>query len=129
VTGLIGANTTLLIDFFKGEEHAVKFMREHSTVLVISELVIYEFLCGNLTQKEEHIFLGAMQSFPSVTVDREVATAASKLFRNGKKKGKPVGHQDALIAGSYLAAGVTEIVTRNVQHFSNIPDVKIHTYT
>ncbi|MBR9701154.1 type II toxin-antitoxin system VapC family toxin [Candidatus Woesearchaeota archaeon] len=128
MTGQIGVDTSLLIDFFKGEKKAADFMKKKGKYLVVSELVVYEFLCGNLKKREEAIFLAAMQSFPTVNVTRESATKASKVFREGKSKGKPVGHQDALIAGSYMSAGINQIATKNTKHFRNINGLKMETY-
>ena len=129
MTGRIGADTSLLIDFFKGEEHAVNFIRAHAGELVVSELVIYEFLCGNITEKEQHIFLGAIQSFPTSQVNRSVALIASQLFRTGKKSGITVGHQDTLIAATYLAVGIKHIATRNAKHFTSLKDITVLEYT
>lgn len=117
MTGRIGADTTLLIDFFRGEKNAIRFMEQHAPYLIVSELVVYEFLCGKLSPRDRSRFLQAMQSFPSAPVDREAVVAASKVYREGRKKGKPIGHQDALIAGSYKACGIEKIATRNAKHF------------
>ncbi len=121
--GLIGADTTFLIDFFKGEENAVEFMRRYTKLLRVSELVIYEFLCGNLTDKQRGIFFEAMQSFIAVNFNPESAIMASNLFRDAKENGKSVGHQDCMIAGSYCAHGINNIVTRNAKHFRSLQGI------
>lgn len=123
MTGRIGADTSFLIEFFKGAEPAVAFMEKNAKRLVVSELVIHEFLCGNLTKNETLTFLGAMKSFPSVEFNRDAALISSVLFRDGKNKGRTTSHADCLIAGSYRAAGVTEIVTLNVKHFTGMQGV------
>lgn len=126
--GTIGADTSFLIDFFNGEKDAIIFMGAHAKLIRVSELVIYEFLCGNLDSKEEEIFFNAMQSFTAVPFNREAAILGSRLYRTGKKEGKSVGHQDCMIAGSYLAHGVKRIVTRNTVHFAKMKDVDIQGY-
>jgi tRNA(fMet)-specific endonuclease VapC len=128
VTGQIGADTSLLIDFFKGKENAVDFVRKNAGVLVVAELVVYEFLCGNFTDKEQNVFLGAMQSFPTSNTDRNAVLLASRIFRSAKRSGTPVGHQDALIAASYLAVGIRQIATKNTKHFRNISELKVLEY-
>jgi len=127
-TGIVGADTSFLIDFFKGEKGAVEFMQKHAKLLRVSELVIYEFLCGNLTKEQKEMFFEAMQSFVTVTFNREAGVFASEMFRNAKDKGKEVGHQDCMIAGSYVAHGVKLIVTRNDKHFKNINEVDVVMY-
>ena len=126
--GIVGADTTFLIDFFKGEEPAVEFMRKYARVLRVSELVIYEFLCGNLSSDDQALFFDAIQSFSAVAFNREAAVHASELYRKGKSSGKTINHQDCMIAGSYLAHGVSHIVTRNKQHFHNMKGINVLDY-
>ncbi len=128
MTGTLGADTTLLIDFFTGLPSAVEFVKKNSRLIRVSELVVYEFLCGNLTEKESTVFLNAMQSFPSVGVSREAVLIASDFYRHGRRSGSLIGHQDCLIAGSYLAAGIKNVVTRNKKHFSKIKTINVIEY-
>lgn len=44
-----------------------------------------------------------------------------------RKKGKPVDEFDMVIAGHALSMGMT-IVTDNVKHFENMPDVKVENW-
>ncbi len=126
--GTVGADTTFLIDFFKGVPEAVGFMRANARHLRVSELVVYEFLCGNLSPDQQKRFFDAMQSFPSLGFGREAAVIAGRLYRNAWEKGLVVGHQDSMIAGSYLSGGVQMIVTRNVKHFSSLEEIETISY-
>ena len=128
MTGTIGIDTSFLIDYFKGESSAIEFMREHSGLLRVSELVMFEFLCGRLTERQKVFFLQAMQSFPHVGFDAEAAICASDMYRKGKKNGKTVNQPDCLVAGSYLANGVTSIVTKNSKDFEKIADIDVLSY-
>ena len=118
---MIGADTTFLIDFFKGIPSAVNYMKKNKELLCLCEPVVYEFLCGNLTPEEVDTFLGFVLQFPVFAFDQNAALKASSIFREGKKLGKTISHPDAIIAGCYLANQVSRIVTRNAQHFSTIP--------
>jgi predicted nucleic acid-binding protein len=126
--GTIGADTTFLIDFFKGEKKAVEFMKLNSHLIRVSELVIYEFLCGKLGQREKRLFLEAIEHFGCIPFNHDAALLASEIFRNQKKTGKTIGHQDCMIAGSYLSHGVFNIVTRNKKHFEKITKINAKTY-
>ncbi|MFH1917283.1 MAG: PIN domain-containing protein [Nanoarchaeota archaeon] len=126
--GTIGIDTAFLIDFFNGEKSAILFMGKHAKLLRVSELVIYEFLCGNLTGREQEVFMQAIQSFPAVPFQREAAIRGSRIFRTSKKEGKSIGHQDCMIAGSYLANGIERIVTRNAGHFSKMREIELMRY-
>lgn len=44
-----------------------------------------------------------------------------------RKKGKPVDEFDMVIAGHAVSMGMT-IVTDNVKHFENMPDVKVENW-
>ncbi len=126
--GTIGADTTFLIDFFKGEPKASEFMRRNARMLRVSELSIYEFLCGNLTDSQQQRFLEAIQSFSTTVFNREAAILGSQYFRCSKRSGSMVGHRDCMIAGSYKAFGINTIVTRNPKHFSGLPDLNVIQY-
>ncbi len=126
--GTIGIDTSFLIDFFQGESEAVEFMKNNLFTLRINELIVYEFLCGNLSSNDENLFLKAIQSIPSLEFKRESSLFSSKFFRDGRKSGKTLGHQDCMIAGCYFSHGVSKIVTRNVKHFSNIKEIEVIEY-
>lgn len=127
-TGIIGADTTFLVDFFSGEPKAAKFMRDNARLIKVSTLIIYEFLCGNLNEAEKKIFFDAMQSFTTAGFSIESAVIAGNLYRNVKKAGKTTGHQDCMIAGSYMSSGIKKIVTRNTEHFKNLKGVEVISY-
>jgi len=128
VVGKIGLDTSFLVDFLKGVPEAVKFMNSNRYSLVICEFVIYEFLCGNLSKKREEEFLVLADIFPSISLSREVAQQASHVYREAKRRGRSVDHQDCLVAGSYLAEGISQIITRNKKHFASFKKIKVLGY-
>ncbi|MBI4153238.1 type II toxin-antitoxin system VapC family toxin [Candidatus Woesearchaeota archaeon] len=123
---MIGADTSFLVDFLKGEQHAVDWMTKNADVLCLSENVVYELLCGNLTESQNDQFLAFISQFPVFSFNRNAAIKSSKMYREMKQKGKTIAHPDAMIAGTYLANSVNRIVTRNLKHFENLP---IHVVT
>ncbi|MDY6764387.1 MAG: PIN domain-containing protein [Halobacteria archaeon] len=125
---MIGADTSFLIDFFKGDNDAVEWMGEHSNVLYLCENVVYEFLCGNLTEDERQTFLGFVLQFPVIEFDREAALKASDIYREGKRKGETVPHPDAMIAGTYVSHEVKKIVTCNIDRFDQIDGISVVEY-
>ena len=58
----------------------------------------------------------------------DICKSERDIRMKGKKQGNPVGHQDSMIAGNYLAAGVKNIATRNVKHFQKMPSIKVVEY-
>lgn len=124
---MIGADATFLIDFLRGEAKAVEWMAKNYDVLCLSENVVYEFLCGNLTESEIDRFFAFVSQFPVFSFNRNAAIKSSMMYREMKQKGKTVAHPDAMIAGTYLANSVNRIVTRNRKHFENLP-IRVMTY-
>lgn len=125
---MIGADTSFLIDFLGGEKNAVEWMDKHKMTLHLCENVVYEFLCGNLTEEEKETFLGFTSQFPVFSFNRSAALKSAEIHRKAKDKGNQVPHPDAMIAGTYAAHQVDKIVTRNPDHFKNIAAVKTVRY-
>lgn len=125
---MIGADTSFLIDFLNGEEESVEWMEEHKNILYLCENVVYEFLCGNLSEKEKETFLGFVSQFPVLRFDRDAALKAAEIFRKGKEEGQSVPHPDAMISGTYAAHGIEKIVTRNPTHFEKIDTITVAEY-
>lgn len=125
---MIGADTTFLIDFLKGKGDAVEWMEKHKNILYLCENVIYEFLCGDLTEQERETFLGFVSQFQVFSFDRDAALKSSKIFRKRKEKGESIPHPDAMIAGTYTAHEVHKIVTDNPEHFKGIEDITVVRY-
>ncbi len=123
---MIALDTSFLIDHFRGEE-GTRALLEQEDALCICEPVVFEFLCGNLSGREEGLFLRFASQLQTVTFERRGAREAARIFRAGKRKGKPVGSFDALIAGTLLAAGVKRIATRDAA-FDSIPGLKAVRY-
>ncbi len=125
---MIGADTSFLIDFLAGDEDAAGWMEEHRNVLHLCENVVYEFLCGDLSEDERETFLGFAAQFPVLAFDRDAALEASKIFRAGKDRGVSIPHPDAMIAGIYVGHGVEKLVTRNPDHFADVQELAVMEY-
>jgi predicted nucleic acid-binding protein len=125
---MIGADTSFLIDFLNDQQNAVEWMDEHKNVLYLCENVIYEFLCGNLSEQEQETFLGFASQFPVLSFDRDAALRSAKIFRKGKDTGNSIPHPDAAIAGTYAAHEIEKIVTRNPDHFDTIDTITVLQY-
>ncbi len=120
---MIGTDTSFLIDFLRGEKNAVEWMDKHKENLYLCENVVYEFLCGDLTEEERETFLGFVSQFPVFGFDRSAALKSAEVHREAKDKGVQVPHPDAMIAGTYAAHQVDKIVTGDPEHFEKITTV------
>jgi predicted nucleic acid-binding protein len=125
---MIGVDTSLLIDFFDGDEDAVEWVESNKDLIFLSENVVYEFLCGDMSDEEVRTFLGFISHFEVLPFDRDASLKASKIYRAQKEKGKPVPHPDTMIAGCYLGHEIEKIATRNAEDFRKIDEVEVENY-
>lgn len=116
-----GVDTCFLIDFLAGVPEAVALYKEQQERLCVSDLVIYEFLSGNITETQERRFIALVDECVLASFERNEAITSARLFRELRKQGKTRSSADIAIAGSYLANHVATILTRNVRDFAGIP--------
>jgi predicted nucleic acid-binding protein len=62
-----------------------------------------------------------------IPVDQAIAMQAGEVAANLKKKGRPIGLADCLIAASASVHGLT-LVTENVKHFERIEQLRCETW-
>ena len=122
----VGIDTSTLIDASKGILQAAQALRGRKTA--IAELVVCEFLQGNLTPQEEERFLRQIHPLPAHEFTRKAARIAAHEHRKAIRKGKTYPAMDLAIAASYLAAGITTIITRNPKDFEGIEGLSVETY-
>lgn len=68
-----------------------------------------------------------LASFPSAPFDAPAASRAGEVDARLIREGAPIDPEDAMIAGIALALGET-ILTRNVRHYSRIPELRVEGY-
>ena len=66
-------------------------------------------------------FFGAIRVLP---YDRMAAEATAKARANLKRRGRPIGAYDVLIAGTALAHGLI-VVTSNVREFKQVEGLRV----
>lgn len=58
----------------------------------------------------------------------EIAKRSAEIFADLRAKGRPIGHNDVLIAGTAIAYDLS-LVTNNQRHFSRIDGLDIDNWT
>jgi tRNA(fMet)-specific endonuclease VapC len=125
-------DTNILIDFMSGipvvTENVLKAGTQQCCMSVISLHELYYGACLAREKKEEYYemeikkinkLLEYFMVLPVIARGEEYARIKYTL----KQKGKPVDEFDMIIAGQALSEGLT-IVTDNMKHFENMPDIK-----
>lgn len=128
-------DTSFLIDLLRGDAGAVKKATgldevgpSATTEINVFELV-YGIHRGKLTARRarlaqaERLFSGLI----TLPLNHEAALKASEVLGVLAREGKEVSVLDGLAASIALVHGCEAIVTRNVEHFKNMP-IQIETY-
>ena len=123
------ADTTFLIDLFKGDEGAVNLADKINGFEVITTPInIFEFMMGAYLSNESEIHKKFLQPFISTEIRNLEAEKAAEIQATLFKKGIPIDKEDCLVASSALLEGCSRIITRNKRHFDKIPGIKVISY-
>jgi tRNA(fMet)-specific endonuclease VapC len=124
-------DSTFLIDLLRGKKEALKYV-EKEEMLLTTQINVYEILKGLHSQDvSEEKYLRVKEMFENIRVlqfDDNASLRAAEISSNLMKKGITVSDCDCMIAGIALSKGAKIIVTRNVNDFSKIKEIKVETY-
>ena len=130
---MIGLDTTAIVDLFKGVSDIKPILELYKEPKAITDLSYAELLFG-LNQKipqhktEEKFYDSFFKSTITLSLDKIAIKKAAYIFWSLKRKGQEIGQFDCLIAGIFLANGITKIITRNKKHFDKIPGLQVISY-
>ncbi len=117
-------DTTVLVDYLRGKNAAIKYLEglgaEHR---LISAVTVAELYAGVRDGKERARLVKLLLAFDIVPVDREIAEKGG-LYRRDYGPSHGTGLADAIIAASAVARAAT-LVTGNQRHFPMLQDVHI----
>ena len=130
---MIGLDTTAIIDLFKGDSLLKDVLAVQKESFATAQLIYLELLFGidpnvKAHQEEKIYYDEFFKSLVVFQLDTTTCVKASEIYWKLKKKGKIIGKFDCVIAATLLENGITQIITRNVKHFQQIPEMKVITY-
>ncbi|MBI2190674.1 MAG: type II toxin-antitoxin system VapC family toxin [Planctomycetes bacterium] len=115
-------DTDVMVDYLRGYEQAVTFVRERVDEIALSSIVVAELYAGVKSELEQAILDELISLFRVFPITAEVAKVAGLLKRDfGKSHG--VGLADAILAATAQTENVT-LVTLNVRHYPMFGDLK-----
>jgi tRNA(fMet)-specific endonuclease VapC len=122
-------DTDILAAVLRKKEEAFKKLKEiQGTELFTTVFNAQELLFGALLSEnyEENFKVSKelIDSFQLLIYDNESVLQSVKAQVELEKKGLHIGLLDEMIAGIILSNNAT-IITRNVKHFSRIPNLKV----
>ena len=127
-------DTTFLIDFLKGNKDAREKAHElRDQDLATTSQNIFEVLVGIHRKKspsssELDSFEKMLGSINVFDFDIGSSHSASKIAADLINQGKEIDIIDCLVAGTVLSKNHDTIVTRDMNHFSRIKEIKVEKY-
>ncbi|EDN69535.1 PilT-like protein [Beggiatoa sp. PS] len=116
-------DTNIVIAYFKGNHKVANKIKTHLPHISISTLVLGELLYGARASQRKDENLDKVYQFLRIVnvvdFDQACAEQYSHIRASLRKKGRPTGETDALIAAIALAHNAT-LVTDNIKHFQHI---------
>ncbi|MBI4139504.1 type II toxin-antitoxin system VapC family toxin [Candidatus Woesearchaeota archaeon] len=123
-------DSTFLIDVIRGKNETKKVLGEKE--LFTTQINLYEVVRGlflrNVSTSKVQETLLVLSDVKTLPLDDDALLLSAEISANLIKMGVAVDDADCLIAGMALSKGVNTIVTRNREHFSRIPEIKVETY-
>jgi len=130
---MICLESSFLIDVLKGKKEALeklKEIREEETFT--TSICEFEVMVGayikDYSEKNLRKAVSLLNSIPVYNFDSNSALKASQIFADLIKKGNEIENADCMIAGVSLSNDCNIIITKDVEHFKRIKELKVIDY-
>ena len=114
-------DTDVLVDFLRGNEKALSFMKNHAEEIILSSIVVAELYAGIRTNEEDKLDR-LISLFPVIPLTSEIARYGG-FFKRDFHKSHGIGLADALIAATAESQGAT-LKTLNTKHYPMLKGLK-----
>lgn len=115
-------DTDVMVDYLRGHDQAVIFLKEQAGRIILSSIVVAELYAGVKGDAEQATLDDVVSLFRVVPVTADIAKAGGLLKRDfGKSHG--VALADAVIAATAQVENA-ELSTLNVKHYPMVPRLK-----
>lgn len=123
-------DTDILSEFFRGNskviENVDKYLQTYNAIN-LSIITYYEILNGLLYKDAKNQlkkFTGFVDVNNVFSLTIKAAGISAEIYADLRKRGKPIGHTDSLIAGIALANDL-QLVTNNTKHFKRVNGLEL----
>lgn len=124
-------DTTFLIDFQRERNRepgaAHEFLGRHRESYAWLPIVAYGEYAEGFEDRGDSSFLSVVESFEILPVIRPVADAYARIARTLRQQGLLIGSNDLWIGATAIQRD-WPLVTRNLEHFSRIPGIRLMGY-
>ncbi len=136
---MIFLDTTFLVDLLRKNESALTWLSKMDEVaLFTSEINTFELYAGlfrislgkskRVVKKRTIELEQLLARLEILPFDRKASIESARILAALMTEGTPIGARDAMIAGTAVASGIKEILTRNKRHFERIRQIKVESY-
>jgi len=135
---MIMLDSTACIDYLNGIEAIKKVLSKKEQMTCTTTITVYEVNIG-LERTKRKIsekryldlykkWMGFLSGVQIFSLGMKEAEQAAKIHDVLEAKGSMIDDNDILIAGIMEANGITNMITRNAQHFEKIPGIEVSSY-
>jgi len=121
-------DTNICIALLEENTRAIREFMSKQNLCYVSTIVVSELYkgvyCSTKIERNLNVLVNFWQEVFIFDFDRAAAEEFGKIQGELRKKGKPTGEMDALIAAMARSRGDV-LVTNNVRHFENIAGLTI----
>ena len=114
-------DTDVIVDFFRGYDKAVSYLRDHSSEIVLSSIVVAELYAGVRDDERERLE-DFVSLFPILPITPEIAKTGG-LFKRDYHRSHGIGLADALMAATAVTENA-EVKTLNTKHYPMFKGLK-----
>jgi len=122
MNGAILLDTDVLVDYLRGREEAVSYVKAHTEQVLIPSIVVAELYAGVQDEEELERLDDFISLFPIIPLTEEVARAAG-AHKRAYYRSHGVGLADAVIAATAEAHGA-DLKTLNIKHYPMLKGLK-----
>ena len=115
-------DTDVLIDFLRGYNKAISFIKKFSSQIILSPIVVAELFAGVKGTNELAILDNFVSHFRVIPITSEIAKVGG-LYKRDFGKSHGVGLADAILAAT-AEKEKAELKTLNVKHYPMISGLK-----
>ncbi|TLD72429.1 type II toxin-antitoxin system VapC family toxin [Phragmitibacter flavus] len=116
-------DTDILIDYLRGNSHAVHYLETNVNLISISSVTVAELFQGVREGEERTRLSTTLSAFTVLPLTEEIAQTAG-LYRRDFRSSIGCGLADCMIAATASHHNL-ELVTLNAKHFGMLPNVTI----
>ena len=125
---MLHLDTNIAVAHLRGDPYVTRRLAEALPSVEVSSLVVAELIYGTCASAYPTLARAKLDDFlPSMLVvpfDVAASEAYGRIRFSLRRKGRPIGDVDMLIAAAAMSRGAT-LVTRNWRHFSEVDGLSI----